>query len=147
MRDIVAYFNSMLKHPNNDIKHTKGTVTVQNDTKTNKKQSLMKVINSLMFDVGSTLSDHCLQMRCHVLHHFGKRFVRKESLLKLNNYRIQIRIGIFTKIESISTCHTPNLSTKFHPNQSTTFLDILHTDKQTNETSCIARYLAKITQK
>jgi len=49
MRDIVAYFNSMLKHPNNDIKHTKGTVTVQNDIKTNKKQSLIKVINSLHF--------------------------------------------------------------------------------------------------
>ena len=29
-----------------------------------------------MFDVGSTLSDHCLQMRCHVLHHFGKCFLR-----------------------------------------------------------------------
>ena len=29
-----------------------------------------------MFDVGSTLSDYCLQTRCHVLHHFGKRFPR-----------------------------------------------------------------------
>ena len=50
----------------------------------------------------------------------------EESLKKLNNYsRIQIRIQIFTKIEAILPCHTPNLSTKFRPNTSTTFEDIV----------------------
>ena len=51
---------------------------------------------------------------------------------KLNNPRIQMRIRIFTKIESIRPSDTPNLSTKFHPDPSTTFWDILHTNKQTN---------------
>ena len=47
----------------------------------------------------------------------------EESLRKLNNSRIQIRI--FTKIKSICHGHTPNLSTKFHPNPSPTFWDIV----------------------
>ena len=42
-------------------------------------------------------------------------------------------IRTFTKIESIRPCHTPNLPTKFHPDPSTTFLDILHRDRQTNK--------------
>ena len=45
----------------------------------------------------------------------------EESLYKLNNSRIQIRI--VTKIESIRLCDTPNVSTKFRPNPSTTFWD------------------------
>ena len=45
----------------------------------------------------------------------------ESSLKKLNNYRIQIRIQIFTKIESIRPCHTSNMSTKFHSNPSTFF--------------------------
>ena len=48
-----------------------------------------------------------------------------ESLQKLNKSRIQIRIRIFTKIEAICRGHTPNLSTKFRPNSSTTFWDIV----------------------
>ena len=57
----------------------------------------------------------------------------EESLKKNNkNSRLQIRIRIFTKIESVGPCHTPNLSAKFHPNPSTTFWDILHTNKQTD---------------
>ena len=32
-----------------------------------------------------------------------------------------ILIHIFTKMESFRPCHTPNLSTKFRPNLSTTF--------------------------
>ena len=39
----------------------------------------------------------------------------EESLQKLNNSRIQIRIQIFTKIEYILPCQTPNMSTKFCP--------------------------------
>ena len=42
-----------------------------------------------------------------------------------NNYQIHIWIGIFTKIEAILPCHTPNMSTKFHPNPFTTFWDIV----------------------
>ena len=49
----------------------------------------------------------------------------KNHFYKLNNSRIQIQIRNFTKIESIFPCHTPNLSTKFHPNPSTTFWDIV----------------------
>ena len=45
----------------------------------------------------------------------------KNHLKKLNNYRIRI----FTKIKSICPYDTPNLSTKFHPNPSTTFWDIV----------------------
>ena len=45
--------------------------------------------------------------------------------LKKKNSRIQIQIQIFTKIESIRPCHTHNLSTKFHPNPSKTFWDIV----------------------
>ena len=56
---------------------------------------------------------------------FGLIFQRWWITLKLNNSRIQIRIRIFTKIESIRPCHTPNLSTKFHPNPSTTFWDVM----------------------
>ena len=37
----------------------------------------------------------------------------------------QIRIRIFTKIELILQFHTPNVSTKFHPNPCTTFWDIM----------------------
>ena len=54
------------------------------------------------------------------------------SLYKLNNSRIQIRIRIFTEIETIHHCHTLNLPTKFHPNPSTTFKDILYTNNHTN---------------
>ena len=43
----------------------------------------------------------------------------------LKNSRSRIWIRIFTKIETILPCHTPNLSTKFHPNPSTTFWDIM----------------------
>ena len=39
------------------------------------------------------------------------------------NYRF--RIWIFTRIESILPCHTPNMSTKFRPNPSTTFWNIV----------------------
>ena len=46
----------------------------------------------------------------------------EESLKKLNNSRIWIHIPIFTKMESIRPCETPNLSTKFHPNLSTEIL-------------------------
>ena len=48
----------------------------------------------------------------------------EESLWKLNNSRICIHVWIFTKIESIRPCHTPNISTEFHPNPST-FWDIV----------------------
>ena len=41
------------------------------------------------------------------------------------NYQIRIRIQIFTKIESIIPCYTPNMSTKYLPNPSTTFWDIV----------------------
>ena len=44
----------------------------------------------------------------------------KNHFEKLNYSRIQIQIQIFTKIESISYFHTPNLHTKFHPNRSAT---------------------------
>ena len=45
----------------------------------------------------------------------------------------RIRIRIFTIIESIRPCHTPNLPTKFHLNPSTTYWDIiLYTDRQTD---------------
>ena len=37
------------------------------------------------------------------------------------NNQIRIWIRIFTKIESICPCPTPNMSTKFHPNPYTTF--------------------------
>ena len=43
----------------------------------------------------------------------------------LKNYQIWIRIRIFTKIESFLSCHKPNMSTKFRPNPSTTFWDIV----------------------
>ena len=49
----------------------------------------------------------------------------EESLCKLSNTRMQIQIRIFTKIESILSCHTPNTSTKYRPNPSTTFWDIM----------------------
>jgi len=49
------------------------------------------------------------------------------------NCSSRIRIRIFTKIYSVRPCHTPNLSTKFHPNSSKTCWDILHTNKQTNK--------------
>ena len=46
---------------------------------------------------------------------------------------IRIWIWIFTKIESVWPCYTPNLSTKFHLNLSIIFWDILHTkNKQTD---------------
>ena len=41
------------------------------------------------------------------------------------NSNLQIRIRVFTKIESICRGHTPNLSTKFRPNPSPTFWDIV----------------------
>ena len=41
-----------------------------------------------------------------------------------------MRIQIFTKIEPIRLCHTPNVSIKFRPNPCTTFWDILHTNRQ-----------------
>ena len=41
------------------------------------------------------------------------------------NYQIRIRIRIITKIDYILPCHTSNMSTKFRPNQSTTFWDIV----------------------
>ena len=41
----------------------------------------------------------------------------------LKNYQILIRIQIFTEIETLLPCHTHNMSTKFHPNPSTTFWD------------------------
>ena len=41
------------------------------------------------------------------------------------NSRIWIRIRIFNKIESILPGHTHNLSTKFRPNASITFWDIM----------------------
>ena len=43
----------------------------------------------------------------------------------LKNSRSRIWIRIFTKIETILPCHTPNLSTKFCSNPSTTFWDIV----------------------
>ena len=49
----------------------------------------------------------------------------KNHFKNLNISRIQIQIQIFTKIESILPCRTPNLSTKFRPNPSTTFWDIV----------------------
>ena len=49
----------------------------------------------------------------------------EESLKKLNNSRFQIWIRIFTKIESIIRCHISNKSTKFRPNPSPTFWDIV----------------------
>jgi len=54
----------------------------------------------------------------------------------LKNYCRRIQIRIFINIESkskILPCHTPNLSTTFHSYPSTTFWDILHTNKQTNK--------------
>ena len=48
------------------------------------------------------------------------------------NYPIQILI--FTKIETISPCHTPDLSTKFRTNPSISFWDILLTNKQPKQT-------------
>ena len=49
----------------------------------------------------------------------------KNQLKKFNNSRIQIPIRIFTKIESILRCYTPNMSTKFRPDPSSTFWDIV----------------------
>ena len=49
----------------------------------------------------------------------------KNHFIELNNSRIQIQIQIFTKVQSICHGHKPNLSTKFHPNPSTTFWDIV----------------------
>ena len=45
----------------------------------------------------------------------------KQSLYQLNKSRIQIRIRIFTKIEAIPRGPTPNVSTRFRLNPSTTF--------------------------
>ena len=56
---------------------------------------------------------------------FGTTLNGEESLKKLNSSRVQIRIRIFTKIESNRPCHTPNLSTKFRPNPFQTFWDIV----------------------
>ena len=54
---------------------------------------------------------------------FVDRFVvcqgRTDSIL------VTIQIWIFTKIESLSRGHTPNVSTKFHLNPSTTLWDIV----------------------
>ena len=55
----------------------------------------------------------------------------EESLSKLNNSCIQIRIRIFTKIESVRPYHTPNLPTKFPLDLCTTFWDVHHTFRQT----------------
>ena len=44
----------------------------------------------------------------------------------------RIRIRIFTKIEIICPCHTLNLFTKFRPNPSITFWDVLLKVKQTS---------------
>jgi len=41
------------------------------------------------------------------------------------NYQIRIRIQILTKIEYFLSCQTPNMSTMFRPNPSTTFCDIV----------------------
>ena len=41
------------------------------------------------------------------------------------NHQIRIRIRIFTNIEAILPCHTPNMSTKFPPIPETTFWDIV----------------------
>ena len=50
----------------------------------------------------------------------------EESLFKKsNNSRFRIRSWIFSKIESIHRGCTPNLSTKFRTNTSTTFWDIM----------------------
>ena len=54
------------------------------------------------------------------------------SMVKNHWKHYQIWIRIFTKIESILPCHTPSMSTKFHPDPCTTFWDILYTDKQTD---------------
>ena len=62
----------------------------------------------------------------------------EESLKKSNNSHIQIRIRIFTKIETILPCHTPNLHTKFHLNPATTFWDIVFTDNNRGENTMSA---------
>ena len=49
----------------------------------------------------------------------------KNHLKKLNNYLFQIWIRIFTKMESILPCQTPDVSTEFHPNPSSNFWDIV----------------------
>ena len=51
--------------------------------------------------------------------------VFEPHLSKVKNHFKNSRSQIFTKIESICRGHTPNLSTKFHPNPSTTFWDIV----------------------
>ena len=78
----------------------------------------------LLDAVRSTIQNHDANTR-HEDKFLALSLNGEESLLKLNNSRIQIRIRIFTKIESIFPCHTPNMSTKFHPNPSTTFKDIV----------------------
>ena len=45
--------------------------------------------------------------------------------IHLKDSSSRIRIRIFNKMESVLPCHTPNVSTKFHPNLSTTFWDIV----------------------
>jgi len=48
------------------------------------------------------------------------------------NSRVRIQIGILNKIQTVRSCHTLILSTKFCPNLSITFWDILLTDRQTH---------------
>ena len=71
-------------------------------------------------------AQYILEISCDTaLYRFGPSLDGEESLWKLNNSCIQIRFRIFTNIESICPRHTPNLSTTFHPNPSTTFWDIM----------------------
>ena len=62
-------------------------------------------------------------LRYHVIYNFWPNLSMVKNHLK--NYQIQIRIRIFTKIESILPCDRHNISTKFHSNQCSTFWDIV----------------------
>ena len=105
----------------------------------NGEESLKKIIGSLYQNViSSSLSrTQCvLQASSESVPNFLRycaiyRFWPRPSAVKNYLKNSWMRIQIFTKIESISPCHTPNMTTKFSPNPSTTFKDILFTNRQT----------------
>ena len=61
------------------------------------------------------------------------RFWPYLSMVRIHFKDSAIGIQIFTKIKLICPSRTHNLPTKFHPNPSITFWDILLTDTQTNK--------------
>ena len=106
---------------------------VKNDIK--KLKSLDRDIHQNLINSSWSHTQHVNQVSSESVHNFlgyraTYRFWPNPSMMKNHFRNSSGRIWMFTKIESIRPCRTPNLPTKLHRNPSTTFWDILHTNKQ-----------------